>query len=89
MLRQAMTAFARGIAIPVYARRYRRFERLFPEARRGWSRAVWLTGVAYALTCALFVFANRLTTAGNAIFIQSTAPVWVMLLSPRLPSVTV
>lgn len=57
---------------------------LFPAARRGWNRRVWVTSIFYAFTCALFVFANTLTTAGNTIFIQNTAPVWVLLLGPWL-----
>ncbi|MEQ8278800.1 MAG: DMT family transporter [Deltaproteobacteria bacterium] len=57
---------------------------LFPKARRGWSRDVWIGGVAYAATCTLFIFANTLTTAGNAIFLQNIAPAWVLLLSPIL-----
>lgn len=57
---------------------------LLPIARRKPNAAILWTALAYACTCTLFVFANTLTTAGNAIFIQNTAPVWVLLLSPRL-----
>lgn len=57
---------------------------LFPAARRRWSRDVWIAGAAYAATSGLFVFANTLTTAGNAIFIQNVAPVWVLLVAPKL-----
>lgn len=57
---------------------------LFPKARRGWNRDVWIAGAAYAATCTLFIFANKLTTAGNAIFLQNIAPAWVMLMSPFL-----
>jgi DME family drug/metabolite transporter len=57
---------------------------LVPAARGRWSRPVLWTALAYAATCTLFVFANRLTTAGNAIFIQNTAPVWVLLVGPVL-----
>src|SRR5512134_2490523 len=41
-------------------------------------------GVAYAFTVVLFVLATKLTTAANAIFIQDTAPLWVLVLSPWL-----
>jgi DME family drug/metabolite transporter len=41
-------------------------------------------GVAYAATVVLFVIATKLTTAANAIFIQDTAPLWVLVLSPWL-----
>jgi drug/metabolite transporter (DMT)-like permease len=40
--------------------------------------------VAYAATLILFVLANRLTTAANAIFLQATAPLYVLLLGPWL-----
>src|SRR5690348_11477668 len=36
--------------------------------------------VGYALTVALFVFATRMTTAANAIFLQYTAPIYVALI---------
>lgn len=39
---------------------------------------------AYALTMFCFVVANKLTTAANAIFLQSTAPLWVLLFGPWL-----
>jgi drug/metabolite transporter (DMT)-like permease len=43
-----------------------------------------LVGLAYAAVMVLFVLANKLTTAAHAIFLQSTAPFWVLLLGPRL-----
>lgn len=57
---------------------------LVPAARRGWSWRVLLVGVAYAATMVLFVVANKLTTAANTIFLQSTAPLYILLLSPWL-----
>ncbi len=54
------------------------------EARRGWSRRAVLVGVAYAACLTLFVLANRLTTAANTIFLQSTAPLYLALLAPWL-----
>lgn len=41
-------------------------------------------GLFYAATVVLFVLANRLTTAANTIFLQSTAPIYVLLASPWL-----
>jgi drug/metabolite transporter (DMT)-like permease len=41
-------------------------------------------GAAYAATLILFVLATRLTTAANAIFLQSTAPLYLLLLGPWL-----
>ncbi len=55
---------------------------LVPSARRRPSGRLLLVGLAYAVTTVLFVIANKLTTAANAIFLQDTAPLWVLLLSP-------
>jgi drug/metabolite transporter (DMT)-like permease len=54
------------------------------EARALPDRKALLVAVAYAATVVLFVMATKLTTAANAIFIQDTAPLWVLLLSPAL-----
>jgi DME family drug/metabolite transporter len=53
-----------------------------PEARRSWSWRTVPVAAAYAATLISFVIANRLTTAANAIFLQSTAPLYMLLLSP-------
>jgi len=55
-----------------------------PAARRGWSWRAALVGVAYAGCLTLFVLANRLTTAANTIFLQSTAPLYILFLGPWL-----
>jgi drug/metabolite transporter, DME family len=57
---------------------------VMPEARRGWSWRVPPVAAAYAATLVLFVLANRLTTAANAIFLQSTAPLYVLFFAPLL-----
>ncbi len=57
---------------------------MVPEARRGWSRRTWLVGIAYAGTLILYVLANKLTTAASTIFLQDTAPLYVLLLGPVL-----
>ncbi|HUL60581.1 MAG TPA: EamA family transporter [Anaeromyxobacteraceae bacterium] len=57
---------------------------LVREARVLPTLRVVAVSVAYAFTVVLFVLATKLTTAANAIFIQDTAPVWVLLLSPWL-----
>ena len=41
-------------------------------------RTLW-TGVSKGLTCVLFVVANKLTTAANAIVLQYTAPVFLLI----------
>ncbi len=48
-----------------------------------WSPAQVGGALAYAGTVTLFVFANKLTTAANAILLQYTAPVWVALFGYR------
>jgi DME family drug/metabolite transporter len=57
---------------------------MLPEARRRPRLPVLLVGVAYAATMVLFVLANKMTTAASTIFLQSTAPLYVLLLSPWL-----
>ena len=42
------------------------------------------TGFCYCMTLVLFVHANKRTTAAETIFLQSTAPLFVLLLSPIL-----
>jgi drug/metabolite transporter (DMT)-like permease len=50
----------------------------------GLSRAEWVAACALAATTGLFILANKLTTAANAILIQYSAPIWVALLSSWL-----
>jgi drug/metabolite transporter (DMT)-like permease len=48
----------------------------------GLNRISAITSVLYAALLILFVLATKLTTAANAIFLQYTAPVYVLLLEP-------
>lgn len=57
---------------------------LVPEARRIHWRLL-PAGACYAATLICFVLATKLTTAANAIFLQATAPLYVLALSPLLP----
>ena len=67
---------------------------MIPAARRGWASGTpappgrlgppVLVGFAYAGCLILFVLANRLTTAANTIFLQSTAPLYLLVLAPWL-----
>ncbi len=50
----------------------------------GFNRVTMLAAVLYAALLLLFVLATKLTTAANAIFLQYTAPVYVLLLEPVL-----
>jgi len=54
--------------------------------RRRWhvSPQIVATGLAYAVTVTLFVAATRLTTAASAIFLQSTAPLSLLVIGPWL-----
>ena len=71
----AVAGFRSGIAAAV-------LYLLLPGARRGWTRRTLLIGLAYAATLILFVLANKSTTSANAIFLQSTAPLYLLLLGP-------
>lgn len=57
---------------------------LLPEARRWPPPRVLAISSVYSITMILFVLSNKLTTAASAIFLQATAPLWVVLLSPWL-----
>lgn len=57
---------------------------LLPESRRIAAPRVWPAAVAYAATLVLFVLGTKLTTSANAIFLQATAPLWILLLGPLL-----
>src|SRR2546422_9791503 len=57
---------------------------LIPEARHRWSWHVGLVSLAYAAAGLLFVFANKLTTAANTVFLQATNPLFVVALAPWL-----
>lgn len=57
---------------------------VLPEARRGWTWRAALVGLAYGATGLLYVTANKLTTAANTIFLQATAPLYILPLAPLL-----
>lgn len=57
---------------------------VLPEARRGWSWRTVVVGIVYAATTLLYVQANKHTTAASAIFLQSTSPLFILLLAPLL-----
>ncbi len=68
--RSGVAALALAVAVPTF-----------------WRAITWksfLIGIAYATTLVAFVLANRLTTSANAIYLQSTAPLYLLLLSPLL-----
>jgi drug/metabolite transporter (DMT)-like permease len=55
---------------------------LVPRSRGGWTKGIVAVACAHAATLVLFVASNKNTTAANAIFLQSTAPLWVLLAGP-------
>lgn len=57
---------------------------LLPSWRHFWDPRSLGVGVFYAATLVCFVVATKYTLAANAIFLQSTAPIYVLLLSPIL-----
>jgi DME family drug/metabolite transporter len=57
---------------------------LLRAARTRWTRGAILVGAGYAATMILFVFSTKMTTAANAIFLQSTAPIYLILIGPWL-----
>lgn len=52
-----------------------------PGVRRSFNLRTLAVGCAYAGASVLFVLATKLTTAANAIFLQSTSPITIVLLS--------
>ena len=57
---------------------------LVPAARRRWTWRIAAVSIVYAATMVLFVVSNKATTAANAIFLQSAAPLYILLLAPWL-----
>ncbi len=53
-----------------------------PAARSGWTWRTLLVGGAFAATLILFVTANKQTSAANAIFLQETALIYLLLIGP-------
>lgn len=48
------------------------------------NKHTWISGIALMLTQTLFISANKMTTATNAIFLQYVAPIFVILLNRAL-----
>ena len=57
---------------------------LVPSWRKWWRPSSLAVGVAFSATLILYVTANTLTTAASAIFLQYSAPLYLLLLGPRL-----
>ena len=92
-MRSVVAAAVLLLAIPAARRWTGGSGRTGDAAVSGWwrsaarRRALLLTlgtGCCYCLTLVLFVHANKRTTAAETIFLQSTAPLFVLLLAPIL-----
>lgn len=70
----AVAGLRSAIALPVLLL-------FFGRRAVNFSAAQWIGAVCYAGTVTLFVSATKLTTSGNAILLQYTAPLYVALLS--------
>ena len=57
---------------------------IVPASRRGWTGRTLLVGLAYAGTLICYSLANKATTSANAIFLQSSAPLYILVLAPVL-----
>lgn len=57
---------------------------VLPRSRDLSRPRTWLVGTVYAATVVLFALANKLTTSASAIFLQASAPLWLLLLGPAL-----
>jgi drug/metabolite transporter (DMT)-like permease len=55
---------------------------MLPASRRGFGKLSLLVGAGYAATMICFVLGNKMTTAANTIFLQSTAPIYLVLIGP-------
>src|SRR3954468_3449283 len=55
-----------------------------PTTRRRWDWRSISVGLCYAITMILFVLATKETTSANAIFVQSAAPLYLLLLPPLM-----
>jgi drug/metabolite transporter, DME family len=57
---------------------------LLRPSRASWRPGALAVGVVQALMMIAFVTSNKLTTAASAIYLQSTAPLYVLVLAPLL-----
>lgn len=55
-----------------------------PDGRRRWRWTLLPVAAAYAATLVSFTLATKLTTSANAIFLQSTAPLYLLIIGPLL-----
>jgi DME family drug/metabolite transporter len=82
------SSFAASTIFVIYLLRNSHAAKLQSESSntfREWlSPFVILSALCYALLLVLFVLATKLTTSANAIFLQYTAPIYVLFIEPML-----
>jgi drug/metabolite transporter, DME family len=82
------SSFAASTIFVIYLVRNSRANKSQPESAKGFkewlSPFVLLSALCYALLLVLFVLATKLTTSANAIFLQYTAPIYVLFAEPLL-----
>ena len=57
---------------------------LLPSRKSDWSWRVVPVAICYAATLVLFVLATRNTTSANAIFLQASGPMYMIIAGPVL-----
>ena len=57
---------------------------IFPGVRKAFSWRALIVAAAYVPALTLYVLSNKMATAANVIFLQSTAPLYLLLLGPWL-----
>lgn len=80
----AIAGFRSLIAFITIAVLSRRLPRFFIKGDPKRTLYLWISAVTYALTMTLFCVANKLTYAANAVLLQYTFPIWVIIFSPVL-----
>ena len=78
------TADSRGVQIAFWRALFAAILILPFVRRTSWRWSMLPMAISFGGMSGLYLTAMSLTTAANAIFIQSTAPLWVVLLSARL-----
>ncbi len=76
-------AFYRSLIAGIFLFGYLAYQKLILKTPFDFKLTKWsfLTALCYVFTVSLFVLANKLTTSANAVFLQYTAPVYVIVIS--------
>ena len=80
----AITGGRSGIAAIFMMIALRRKPVFFVSGNKKATLNLWLGAVCYSLTMILFVVATKMTTAANAVLLQYTNPIWIIIFGPAL-----